>query len=247
MAVYLFAADVTSSITVSFFSNKDYNVQIDGRSYYADNNSIMLRDIRPGRHTIEVYSIKRNYRKSSRPIYSSTFTVRPQYDMDIIIDAAGRIRFDERRADYRGNNRNDHDWNSNDRSWNNKGGNDRRYNDRDYDERDRRYDNSGYGTNDGYNKAMSAYDFSQLVQKIRGQWFGNAKYNTAKDAVTTNYLATSQVYQLVQLFSSENEKLELAKSAYRNTVDQRNFSQLYELFSYNGQMQLDRFIKDYRY
>ncbi|HVG41655.1 MAG TPA: hypothetical protein VM888_08590, partial [Chitinophagaceae bacterium] len=76
MAVYLFAADVTSSITVSFFSNKDYNVQIDGRSYYADNNSIMLRDIRPGRHTIEVYSLKRNPRKSSRPVYSSTFTVR---------------------------------------------------------------------------------------------------------------------------------------------------------------------------
>ena len=252
MAVSVFAADVTSTITVSFYSNRDYNVQIDGRTFYASNNSIQLRDIRPGKHSIEVYSVKRSNRKANRPIYASSFVVRPQYDMNIIVDQSGRVQFDERRADY-GSNRNDRDWNSNDRNWNNKGGNDRNNNDRTYDDRDGRYgnSNSGYGNggygNNNYNRALSDYDFSQLVQKIRGQWFGNAKYNTAKDGVAANYLATAQVRQLLQLFSSENERLELAKLAYRNTVDQGSYRTLYDLFSYNAQQQLDRSIRDYRY
>jgi len=242
MAVSVFAADVAGRITVSFFGNKDYNVQIDGRTFYASNNSILLNDVRAGKHSIEVYSLKRNNKKSNRPVYAASFVVRPQYDMNITVDQSGRVKFNETRGGY--GNRNDRDWNSNDRDWNNKGGNDRDYNDRRNDNNG--YGNSGYGNNN-YNRAMTDYDFSQLVQKIRNQWFGSAKYNTAKDGVAANYLATAQVRQLLQLFSSESDRLELAKLAYRNVVDQQAFRSLYDLFSYSGQTQLDRFIKDYRY
>ena len=72
--------------------------------------------------------------------------------------------------------------------------------------------------------------------------------NTAKDGLSRNYFTTSQVRQVLQLFSSENDKLELAKLAYRNTIDQRYFYQLYDVFSFQSTKdELDRYIKDYRY
>jgi hypothetical protein len=52
----------------------------------------------------------------------------------------------------------------------------------------------------------------------------------------------------LQIFSSDNDKLELAKLAYRQTVDSRNYYTLYDVFSFqNGRDELDRYIKDNRY
>jgi hypothetical protein len=129
------------------------------------------------------------------------------------------------------------------------------------DERDLRYSNDGwkngnngknndgygndYGNSNGYNQSMNDYDFNQLLQKIRGQWFG--KINTAREGINSNYFTTVQVRQIVQLFSSENDKLELAKMAYRNTVDQRNYSQLYDVFAYQSSKdELDQYIRNNR-
>ena len=109
------------------------------------------------------------------------------------------------------------------------------------------YGNNGnYDNNNGYNQAMNDRDFSQLLQKIRGQWFG--KINTAKEGINENYFTTLQVRQILQLFSSENDKLELAKLAYRNTVDQRNYAQLYDVFSYQSSRdELDQYIRNNRW
>jgi hypothetical protein len=79
--------------------------------------------------------------------------------------------------------------------------------------------------------------------KIKNQWFGSGKLNAAKDGVNNNYLNTTQVRQIVQIFSSEADKLELAKLAYRKIVDQQNFRQLYDLFSYQGQTELDNYTR----
>ncbi|MGE5520059.1 MAG: DUF4476 domain-containing protein, partial [Candidatus Dadabacteria bacterium] len=68
-----------------------------------------------------------------------------------------------------------------------------------------------------------------------------------KDAVQSNYFTTYQVGQLLQIFSSESDRLELAKLAYRNTVDQQNYRQLYSQFSYQSQNELDQYIRSYRY
>jgi len=115
----------------------------------------------------------------------------------------------------------------------------------DWDDDDWNNDGGYNNGNQGYNKAMSDYDFNQLVQKIRNQWFG--KMTTAKDGVNNNYLNIYQVKQILQLFSSESDKLELAKLSYKNLVDRQNFKQIYELFSYQSQTELDRYVREYRY
>ncbi len=240
----LFAGPYSSRISVSFYTNKNYTVVIDGRSVGANSNSLLINNIRPGQHTFDLYLVSRDYRNSARSVYSSSFVTRPQYDLDIIIDHSGSIRFYEKRAEIRRDG-NDRDWNDNDRSWNEDGNFDNRYGTKAYDDRGGWNSDNGYGTNN-YNRPIGNYDFMGLIQNIRSQWFGDAKYNVAKEAVSANFFTTSQLRQLLQLFPYENDRFDLAKAAYRNTVDPSAFSTLYDLFSYKAQLQLHRYVRDYK-
>jgi hypothetical protein len=242
-----------SDVTISNAGSKKYQVIIDGRSiatndYYG--NTITLNHLRPGQHSLQVYKGNGNSRWNGRDVvYSSDFTVRSQYDLYINVDKKGRVQMNERfNNDYGRNDgygRNNGNW-DNDRR--------RRYDrDNDYDNsrNDGGYNNGGYGNggyNNGYNRAMNAADFDQLVSRVKSQWFSSGKLNTAKDGIARNYFNTAQVRQLLLLFSSDNDKLELAKLAYPQTVDQRSYSALYDVFSYqNSRDELDRFIRGNRY
>ena len=246
MAASAFAADAAGRVAVYFTGNSDYQVYIDGRGYSSYNsNRIYLNDMRPGQHSIDVYAVKKNNKRSSRPVYSTSFVVRPQTDLNIVVDRNGRVQFDEQRSNNRNwNNRDDR--RSNDHNDQNRG-----YDNRRDDDRNNGYGNNGYGGNgygNNYTQAMSDADFSQLVQKIRSQWFGSQKLNAAKDGLGRNYFSTYQVRQVLQLFSSESDRLELAKLSYRNVVDQRNFYQLYDVFQQQkNRDELDRYTRDYRY
>ncbi|MGZ8537133.1 MAG: DUF4476 domain-containing protein [Flavisolibacter sp.] len=221
-------------LTITVASQKNIQVYVDGRIYQANDNSFVLNNIQPGNHTIKIYKkAKRNNNNSRNDrninnnnrndlIYSSTVYVKPATHVDVMINRFGKAMVDEKVLSNRTK-----DWGDDD--WNDEGG----------------YNNgNNNGNNQGY-KAMSEYDFNQLVQKIRNQWLG--KMTTAKDGVNNNYLNIYQVKQILQLFSSESDKLELAKLSYKNLVDRQNFRQLYELFSYQSQTELDKYVRDYRY
>jgi hypothetical protein len=226
-------------LTISVASNKNVQVYVDGRAYQDQDNSYVLNNIQAGNHTIQIYSNSRNanngygsgnngYGKNRNVrndrknlVYSSTVYVKPSYHVDVMVNRFGKAMVDERLISGNGYD----DDNDYDNGYGNNG-----------------YDN-GYGNN-GY-QAMSDNDFNQMLQKIRNQWFG--KLGTARDAVNTNYLNTYQVRQVLQLFNSENDKLELAKLSYKNIVDRQNFRQLYDLFSYQSQTELDKYVRDSRY
>ncbi len=229
------ASALASDVTVAFSGNKNYQVLIDGRTinsngYYG--NLIRMDDLRPGRHSIQIFQ-GNGKRNKNQLVYSSNFILQPQYDLFITVDNRGRVQMAERRAnDYgRKDNRDNDRYRKNDRNEH-------------YGKQKEGYGNTG-GWNNKDSRAMSDADFNQLEKKIRGQWFG--KLNKAKEGLRNNYFTTSQVRQILQIFSSENDRLELAKLAYGNTVDPNNFRQLYELFSYPKQVELDRYIKSYRY
>ena len=218
-------------LTITVSTPSDVQVMIDNRTYRLDDNSVILNNVRAGQHTIQVYRGRGNNRNNGNKnrnnrndiLYSSTIYVKPNYDVDIMINRFGKVLVDERDLRY-----------SND-GYGNYGNNNGSYG-----------NNGNYDNNNGYNQAMNDRDFSQLLQKIRGQWFG--KINTAKEGINENYFTTLQVRQILQLFSSENDKLELAKLAYRNTVDQRNYAQLYDVFSYQSSKdELDQYIRNNRW
>jgi hypothetical protein len=219
-------------LTITVAAQKDAVVYVDGRSYTDDDNSVVLNNIRSGNHTIKVYKKKNNNRNNRNQreelLYSSTIYVRPSYHVDVVVNRFGKALVDERALNNRDNN-----WDDDEDNWGGNNGN----------------GNNGNGNNgNGYRQAMSDYDFNILHQRIKSAWFSGSKMTQAKEAFDANYFSTSQVRQVLQLFNSDSDKLELAKLAYRNTVDQRSYRQLYDVFSFQSTKDdLDRFIREFRY
>ena len=92
------------------------------------------------------------------------------------------------------------------------------------------YNNNGSSTS---GTVMSDAAFTTLYNNVNSSWSAASKFSLETDAFAsnTNYFSTYQVRQLLQLISSETDRLTLAKSAYDNVVDKSNFSQVYDLFS----------------
>lgn len=251
-----------NSVTVTFSGNNSYQVLIDGRNvsnYNYSGSTIYLNDLQFGQHSIQVLRTKRGgwFGSRNNAVYSSSFNYSPQYDLQIAIDNNGYAQMYQTKVGNYG--RDNGRWKGNDQYGKDNHGRNHRDNDGDDDDdrgynRNGNYDNGNYdnrnggyngGYNNGYRQAMNDYDFNQLVQKIRNQWIG--KMNTGRDAVSNNNLSTYQARQILQIFSSESDRLELAKLSYRNIVDQQNFRQLFDLFSYQSQNELDRYVRDFRY
>lgn len=129
LSVALLAADRRPVVTIS--SVKNFKVVIDGRSYFGTDMTISLTNLYHGRHSIQVYEMRRGYfQNRERLLNSSTFFLTGK-DILIRIDWFGNISIKERKG-YRRFGNNDH------RGWD-------RDDDRDY---DRRNDNRDYDRRD---------------------------------------------------------------------------------------------------
>ena len=112
--------------------------------------------------------------------------------------------------------------------------------------------NNNYNNNRNatYNQAMTDADFNILVKDIKKQWLPGAKLSALSNAFsnTNNYFTSLQAKQLIQLVSDEDNRLQLAKSAYGRIVDQANFGQLYDLFSTQARKdELRTYVNSYSY
>jgi hypothetical protein len=81
--------------------------------------------------------------------------------------------------------------------------------------------------------AMSETDYATLHRSISSQFLPFSKITLLTNTFnnTANYFTSSQVRGLLLLISSETNRLQLAKKAYRNTVDRGNYAQLNDLFT----------------
>jgi hypothetical protein len=238
MSIAVFAAAKPQSIlTIKSADNSDIRVVLDGKRFEPNDNSVMLRGIDDGYHTIKVFKQKRNgifsiTGKKYELVYNTSINVKKRTHLFITIERNGRISMQENKLRR--------DWASQDRDWDN-GRNDR--NDRDYD-----FDRNGqwgdYDNHEGYASGMNDREFRNVLQAIEKEWLESNKFKSASQIVKTNGLTTAQVEQILLLFSFENNKLELAKQAYANTVDKRNYSRLFDVFSFNSsKVELERYIK----
>ena len=252
------------TVTISFNDNgnsrygndNNYQVVIDGRSYSSNmsnnngrwnsntssayNNPITLQ-LQTGQHSLQVYNVRNSrYGNTATPVYSSSFIIRPGYDANINIRNNGRVQLAEVPQAYNNGNYNNGRHNRRGRDW-----------DDDHD-RNGGYNNGGYNNwdrNDRYRAPMADYEFSQFLQSVRNKWFQSNKVTAERNAFSTsgNYFSTYQVRQLLQLISSESNRLELAELSYRVISDPGNFSQLYDLFSQRCRNELERYIRSSRY
>jgi acylphosphatase len=104
-----------------------------------------------------------------------------------------------------------------------------------------------YGVS-GNQLPMSNANFNALLNSVKKSQSAGARRSLITNAFnnTNNYFTSSQAGQLLQLVSSENFRLQLAKLSYRTITDRENFSQLFDLLnSQNSRDQLEEYVNNY--
>jgi hypothetical protein len=231
ISISMYAYPYTSKISISSASNARLRVMVDGNRYKSNNNSFLISNLQQGYHTVKVYRFVNGNRSGNgygnnsnyQLVYNANVYVKPQYHVDITINRFGKAFIDEQPINSTYNN-DDDDWGDDD--WNDNNGNNNDYN---------------------YNREMNAQSFSSFKQTLENESFDNTRMTIAKQVINTNYFTTAQVREVLQLFSFENNKLEIAKYAYKNTLDKNNYFSLADCFTFSSNKdELMRYIQNYR-
>jgi hypothetical protein len=93
---------------------------------------------------------------------------------------------------------------------------------------------------------VSAADLKNMLRSLRDEAFEQNRIMLAKQIITTSKSAflSAQVKQILETFSFEPSRLELAKFAYRYTADQGNYFVVNEAFAFAANRQdLARYIQ----
>ncbi len=85
----------------------------------------------------------------------------------------------------------------------------------------------------GCSGLMDNYHFSEAKKMIASQTFDSDKENTAMQIIAANCLYSQQVKEIIELFSHESTKLDVAKFAYHHTFDIGNYFLVNSAFTFS--------------
>ena len=235
-----------SSLTIQSADRADVRVVIDGRRFEPNDNYMRIQGLDAGYHTIKIYRQKNTglftiLGKRYEVVFNSSVNIRPRTETLISVDRSGRTTVSDSRNNGGPGGRNDRRWDDEHDFRFDRGNNYGDYNN----DRDGQW--GGYDNHYGYESSMDSRSFDRVLQSIEKEWLESNKLKSATQVVATNRLTAAQVKELVLLFNMESNKLTLAKQAYANTVDKRNYGMINDAFSFNSSKdELARFIRTSR-
>jgi Domain of unknown function (DUF4476) len=266
VSVSLLAADMRpkSTLTIKSSDRSSIRVVIDGRRFEPLDNYVRIQGIDAGYHNIKIYREKyagffNIFGKMYEVVFNNSIAVKPRTDVVLSVDRFGRTTVNEiRKGGFGRRNFDDGDWRwdrNHDFNYDNGGrygdydnGRGGKFGNQDRDDHDGRFDGrDDHGYNDNsFNRAMSDFEFSRVLGLIEKEWSENNKMKSATQIISTNYFTTAQVKQMLQMFSLENNKLDLAEQAYSKTVDQKNYFMVSDVFSFSSSKEeLARYIRSH--
>lgn len=94
---------------------------------------------------------------------------------------------------------------------------------------------------------MSPQDFQGVKNSIASKSFEDSKLTVAKQVINSNCLFSSQVKEIMLLFSFEDTRLDLAKFAYGYTYDIGNYYKVNDAFTFESSIDdLNKHIGSYK-
>ena len=105
----------------------------------------------------------------------------------------------------------------------------------------------GYNGVYGCQMPMAVEDFESAKKSISSKSFEDSKLTIAKQIIQSNCLLSSQVKEVMMLFSFEDTRLTFAKFAYAYTLDLGNYYKLNDAFSFESSIDdLNNYIQGYK-
>jgi hypothetical protein len=98
--------------------------------------------------------------------------------------------------------------------------------------------NNNSNTNTNYNNnciyGMSSTDLTAAKNSMTSASFEDTKISTFKQIVSSKCIITSQVKELLQIFTFEDSKLSMAKYAYSYVADPSNYYTINDIFTFDS-------------
>ncbi len=91
--------------------------------------------------------------------------------------------------------------------------------------------------NMGCQGPMNASAFTDAKNSISSKSFEDSKMTLAKQIIKNNCMSSKQLKELLELFSFEDSKLEIAKFAYTYVFDRNNFYLVNDAFSFESSVE----------
>lgn len=212
-------------------NNMILKIEVDGQRVRLSGNSITLNNLNEGSHNFRVYRAKRSEYINNRfdpgyeIIYATSIYLNRAYQVDITINGTGKVFTDSYRIDS------ENECYINDNiDYGNKADDGKTY---------------GTGYDDSYRNIISAGEFRQIIDQIRKEWFDANRMISVKTIIDKNNFTAKQVKELMCLFTFESNRQEIAKYAYRKTLDKENYWQLNDAFIFSSSKDdLARFIRE---
>ena len=95
----------------------------------------------------------------------------------------------------------------------------------------------GYTGPVGCQKPISADEFSDVKESIADKKFEDSRMSVARQALNEHCVFSSQVKELMLLFTFEDNKLEFAKYAYDHTYDIGNYYKVNDAFNFESSIE----------
>jgi hypothetical protein len=98
----------------------------------------------------------------------------------------------------------------------------------------------------GCPRPMSRGDFEQAKASISSRSFEESKLIIAKQIIQSNCLLSTQVKEIMLIFTFEDTRLDFAKFAYAYTLDLRNYYKLNDAFTFESSIDdLNKYIQGF--
>jgi hypothetical protein len=81
---------------------------------------------------------------------------------------------------------------------------------------------------------MSNEQFNNLRNAVKDSNFDDQRLEIAKQGIKANTLSIDQIRALIDVFSFESSKVEIAKFAYNYTPDKNRYTELYSVFKFSS-------------
>ncbi|MCC7231865.1 MAG: DUF4476 domain-containing protein [Bacteroidia bacterium] len=93
---------------------------------------------------------------------------------------------------------------------------------------------------------VNEQEFRHMKTVLSGQVFESTRMDVARQLLSQNYFSTSQITEMIQLFTFESSRLDFAKAAYPRTIDKNNYYMTFSAFSFDSSIsELSRYIQSY--
>lgn len=202
-------------LTISTSGNIPVRIMVDGKKYTNKNGDVTINNLVAGYHTVKIFVQQRQKGQERdrgqfngaptyyQVMYNSSIMIKQQFHTDLMVNRFGKVFIDEQPM-ANGYYEEEENWGD---------------------------DGNGQG---GYNQQpMTPQIFEQFKQAVTKATFDDDKSLVVKQVANNNWFTSVQVKEIVQLFTFESGKLDIAKFLYKYTVDKGSYFIINDAFTFN--------------